>query len=158
MASPSRSHGFGKSLSHLTIPHLDASSLAYFGNRTLRYGILFAIAQGLISILASNFFLSIWRFETGKPLGTLDEDEEGDNEANIPTVDIPFQKVNLTFKAIHYTVISSITKEELQLLNSVDGFIEAGKMTALMGSSGASDDGLSAGCFPFSVTVRSKLG
>lgn len=33
------------------------------------------------------------------------------------------------------------------MLNGIDGFVEAGKMTALMGSSGASGDGLSAGFF-----------
>lgn len=129
--------------------HLEASSLAHFGNGTLRYGILFAIAAALIAILVSNLFLSIWRFETGKPLDTLDEDEEGDNEVDISPVEIPFQKVNLTFRDIHYTVRSSITKEDLQLLNGVDGFVEAGKMSALMGSSGASDNGSSAGYFPF---------
>lgn len=127
--------------------NLEASSLAHFGNGALRYGIIFAIAAGLIAILASNHFLSIWRFETGKPLDTHDEDEEGDNEVDIPPVEIPFQKVNLTFKGVQYTVRSSITKEDLQLLDGVDGFVEAGKMTALMGSSGVSDDGLSAGCF-----------
>jgi ABC-type multidrug transport system ATPase subunit len=42
----------------------------------------------------------------------------------------------LTFTDIHYTVRSSITKEDLELLKGVDGFVEAGKMTALMGSSG----------------------
>ena len=103
--------------------------------------------MALITICASNLFLSILRFETGKPLDILDADEEVDNEVNITPTEIPFQKVNLTFKDIRYTVRSSITKEELQLLNGVDGFIESGKMTALMGSSGASDDFLSAGCF-----------
>jgi hypothetical protein len=64
-------------------------------------------------------------------------------------VEIPFQKVNLTFTDIHYTVRSSITNEDLELLKGVDGFVEAGKMTALMGSSGVSDNGVSAAHFPF---------
>jgi ABC-type transport system involved in Fe-S cluster assembly fused permease/ATPase subunit len=112
----------------------------------------------LIAVISSNRFLSIWRFETGKPLDTLDADDEGDTEVDTPPVEIPFQEVNLTFKDIHYTVRSSITKEDLELLKGVDGFVEAGKMTALMGSSGVSDNGVSAARFPFSVTVQLEHG
>ena len=71
-----------------------------------------------------------------KPLGFAKEDE--DEDVNAPMVEIPFQKVNLTFKGIHYTVNASTSNEKLELLKGVDGFIEAGKMTALMGSSGTS--------------------
>ena len=60
-----------------------------------------------------------------------DDDEEPAGE-----VVLDFQKVNLTFKDIHYTVTSSITKETLPLLNGITGFLAAGKMTALMGESG----------------------
>jgi ABC-type transport system involved in Fe-S cluster assembly fused permease/ATPase subunit len=117
---------------------LEAYSLPHFGNgwHAYRYGILFAIAAGLFSILVSNRYLSILRFDTGKPLDMLDADDEGDTEVDTPQVEIPFQEVNMTFKDIHYTVTSSITKEVLELLKGVDGFVEAGKMTALMGSSG----------------------
>lgn len=69
-----------------------------------------------------------------KPLGFAKEEEE---DVDVSTVEIPFQKVNLTFKDIHYTVTASTSNEKLELLKGVDGFIEAGKMTALMGSSGA---------------------
>ena len=48
--------------------------------------------------------------------------------------ELPFQKVNLTFKDIHYTVISSIGKDKIELLKGIDGVVEAGKMTALVSS------------------------
>lgn len=44
----------------------------------------------------------------------------------------PYRLVNLTFKDMHYTVTSSISNEKLELLKGIDGFVEAGKMTALM--------------------------
>jgi ABC-type multidrug transport system ATPase subunit len=55
-------------------------------------------------------------------------------EADVADVEIPFQKVNLTFKDIHYHVKASTSDEQLELLKGIDGSIEAGKMTALMGS------------------------
>ena len=76
------------------------------------------------------------RFSTGASLVTdagTDEQEAFDEST---AVAIPFTRVDLTFAGIHYTVISSITNEELHLLNGIDGVVEAGKMTALMGSSG----------------------
>lgn len=69
-----------------------------------------------------------------KPLGFAKEDE--DKEPDVSATDIPFQKVNLTFKHMHYTVTASTSNEKLELLKGIDGFVEAGKMTALMGSSG----------------------
>jgi ABC-type multidrug transport system ATPase subunit len=43
----------------------------------------------------------------------------------------------MTFEDIRYSVKASTSDETLDLLKGIDGFVEAGKMTALMGSSGA---------------------
>lgn len=75
-----------------------------------------------------------------KPIGFAKDDE--DNDVDVSDVVLPFQKVNLTFKDMHYTVTASTSNEKLELLKGIDGFIEAGKMTALMGSSGAAELGL----------------
>lgn len=48
-------------------------------------------------------------------------------------VEIPFNKVNLTFKGIGCTVKASTSDKTLELLKGVDGVVQAGKMTALMG-------------------------
>lgn len=105
-----------------------------FGYEWVWYGILLAVGMSFIAVFASTYFLANLRYETGKPLGFANEEEE---DADVPAVEIPFQKVNLTFRDIHYTVTASTSNEKLELLKGVDGFIEAGKMTALMGSSGA---------------------
>ena len=101
------------------------------------WGLLFLVVWAILAILATNCFLTYIRFTTGKSLVT---DKGGDvveemDEAN--RVQIPFKKVDLTFKDIHYTVKASTSKETLELLKGVDGIVEGGKMTALMGSSGA---------------------
>lgn len=99
------------------------------------YGLLFAIGSALVAVLATTYFLKNLRFATGQSLVT----DMGDDEMEEPEehVQIPFPRVTLTFEDVHYFVQSSITKEQLELLKGVDGVIEAGKMTALMGSSGA---------------------
>lgn len=93
---------------------------------------LFAVGASILSLGLSTYFLSYWRFETGKSLGTDIPDMPGDYDED--EIEIPFQRVNLTFKDIHYYVKASTSDEELELLKGIDGTIESGKMTALMGS------------------------
>jgi ABC-type transport system involved in Fe-S cluster assembly fused permease/ATPase subunit len=102
----------------------------------IRYGLAFSLGISFISIGVSVFFLSKLRFETGKSLGSRDNDDV-DDDIDVEQVEIPFQRVNLTFQDVHYTVKSSISDEHIELLKGIDGFVQAGKMTALMGSSGA---------------------
>jgi hypothetical protein len=106
------------------------------------WGILFTLLWAIISILASTYFLSTIRFTTG---GTLVTDKGDDDVEEIDETDmvaIPFKKVDLTFKDIHYTVKASTSDEKLELLRGIDGVVEAGRMSALMGSSGAGRLGL----------------
>ena len=95
------------------------------------WGVLFAIATGIIAVFGTVQFLSHIRFATGKSLVT-DKGEDEVYEEEITTeeqVSIPFTRVDLTFKDIHYTVTSSITDEKLELLKGIDGVVEAGRMT-----------------------------
>lgn len=50
---------------------------------------------------------------------------------------IPFTPVDLSFDKLVYEVDASTSKEKLRLLNEVSGVFKAGRMCALMGSSGA---------------------
>lgn len=96
------------------------------------WGLLVTIGWACTSIMVTVFCLRKIRFTTGASLVTdqgTDEQEEFDPSN---AVAIPFTKVELTFKGIYYTVVSSISDEELKLLNGIDGSIESGKMTALM--------------------------
>jgi hypothetical protein len=66
---------------------------------------------------------------------------EGDVEADVDDGDIaiPFIPVTLTFSDICYDVRASKGNETIRLLNNVYGMFEAGRMCALMGSSGAGE-------------------
>ena len=75
--------------------------------------------------------------------GNADDDEEVESEEVV----LPFQKVDLTFKDIHYTVTASVGNEKLELLKGIDGVVEAGKMTALVSLAWKrSFDSLAEGC------------
>jgi len=88
-------------------------------------------------MICTTYFYSHIRFATGKTLVT---DKGDDVVKTIDTKDIvtiPFKRVDLTFRDLHYTVKASTSDERLELLKGIDGVVHAGKMTALMGSSGA---------------------
>lgn len=106
------------------------------------WGFLFAMLCCICVFLCSVICLSGLRFETGKSLvtdkGEVDnEDDDDEDEPSTNEVEIPFKRVNLTFKDIRYVVKASTSDEKLELLKGIDGFVAAGQMTALMGSSGA---------------------
>jgi ABC-type multidrug transport system fused ATPase/permease subunit len=101
------------------------------------WGILFTLSWAIIATIGSTYFLSSIRFAAGGSLVTERGDDEVEeiNEADLVT--IPFKRVDLTFKDIHYTVKASTSDEKLEILKGINGVVEAGRMTALMGSSGA---------------------
>ncbi|KAL7552795.1 hypothetical protein ACHAWF_016049 [Thalassiosira exigua] len=66
--------------------------------------------------------------EEGISIGTKKKSEE---------FDIPFVPVDLSFEQLVYEVTASTSKDKLRLLNEVSGAFRAGRMCALMGSSGA---------------------
>mmetsp|Transcript_10620 Transcript_10620/g.23579 ORF Transcript_10620/g.23579 Transcript_10620/m.23579 type:complete len:1489 (+) Transcript_10620:283-4749(+) len=105
------------------------------------YAILVLLGLSALALVVTVINYNTIRFATGKSLTVEMEDEDDEAEAVADTDDnvspIPFKRVDLTFQDIRYTVMSSISKEKLELLKGIDGVVEAGKMTALMGSSGA---------------------
>mmetsp|Transcript_17034 Transcript_17034/g.39117 ORF Transcript_17034/g.39117 Transcript_17034/m.39117 type:complete len:1432 (-) Transcript_17034:3850-8145(-) len=103
------------------------------------YSILFSAVVCILGVIASSVALVKVRFPTGKSLsnGSLDESDDKEKEVNAVETVLPFQKANLTFKDVRYTIVSSVGNEKIELLKGIDGLIEGGKMTALMGSSGA---------------------
>ena len=100
------------------------------------YAVLFSLLVCLLAVIMSSIALMKVRFETGKSLGggNFEEEEDEDKDVSAGKTSLPFQKVNLTFKGIHYTVTSSIGKEKIEILKGIDGVVEAGKMTALVSS------------------------
>jgi hypothetical protein len=106
------------------------------------WGILFTLSWAILAICGSTYFLSTIRFATGGSLVTEKGDDDAEEIDEADMVAIPFKRVDLTFKDIHYTVKASTSDEKLELLKGIYGVVEAGRMTALMGSSGAGMSGL----------------
>lgn len=80
-------------------------------------------------------------------MGGIEHDEENDGaEENIgsTTEDSTLKTIGatLTFKDVNYVVTASTSNEKLHLLKGISGYFAAGKMTALMGSSGGMIDDL----------------
>jgi hypothetical protein len=96
------------------------------------WSVLFSILCCILSVSASAFFLSKIRFETGRSLANLKDDDEDEDDDAKEQIELPFQRVDLTFKDIRYTVKASVGDEKLELLKGLDGIVAAGKMTALV--------------------------
>ena len=87
------------------------------------------------------YIISLAGFATGGSLGG-DEDIDDQTSAEKSStsgsfVSLEARGVTLTFKDVNYLVKASTTKDKLHLLKGISGHFTAGKLTALMGSSGA---------------------
>ena len=95
---------------------------------------------GLHTILC--MILSALGLKYVRPAPELNNSEvmEGDvvaDEEDNQSMHISFKPVGLSFENICYDVKASTTKEDLRLLDNVNGAFKAGRMCALMGTSGA---------------------
>jgi ABC-type multidrug transport system ATPase subunit len=106
------------------------------------YGVAFLWGLYAVMLLLTTFVLNNVRAVEVKMPTLSEKDSDADAStaaAAATTVDsdcFKFEKANFSFKDIWYSV-ELPSGEELDLLRGVDGYIEAGTMTALMGSSGA---------------------
>ena len=98
------------------------------------YSVAFSLVVSALSIVVASILLKKVRFATGKSLAneSIERKEDENEEILKVETELPFQKVNLAFRDIHYTVTSSIGKEKIELLKGIDGVVEAGKLTALV--------------------------
>ena len=103
------------------------------------YTFAYLIPYGFLSGLALGVVMKLVRIEpevsdlTRKNKISIGEDEEDEEE----DFNLPFTPVDLTFDKLVYEVKASTGNETLRLLNEVSGVFAAGRMVALMGSSGA---------------------
>lgn len=120
------------------ILNLGDSGLAYprgwhLGTEWIGYSFAFLLAYILVFALASWLALKYIRIEPDRPhvkevhIGTKKKTDE---------FSIPFQAVDLSFDNLIYEVTASTSNDNLRLLNKVSGVFKAGRMCALMGSSG----------------------
>ena len=100
--------------------------------------VLFCIGLCKMSVATSVWCLNHVRHATGGGLGGIEDssdekstaDQDGDES-------LETKGATLTFKNVNYIVTASTSKDKLHLLKGINGYFEKGKMTALMGSSGA---------------------
>ena len=109
------------------------------GFRISRYWILWSFISIIVfTIVATTGLVLVLRYSRfqvyKKKKKSLEDDgmEEHNQENNIS-----FTQINLTFENICYDVKASTGDETLRLLDNVSGAMMAGRMCALMGSSGA---------------------
>lgn len=112
------------------------------GNEWIGYAFAFLIPYAFLCCGVMSFVLHYVRIqptknaaERRKKKDTEEENDEGDNSKS--DFNLPFTPVDLTFENLCYEVHASTGDEMLRLLNNVNGAFRAGRMCALMGSSGA---------------------
>jgi ABC-type multidrug transport system ATPase subunit/ABC-type multidrug transport system permease subunit len=103
--------------------------------------VLFCVGLCIVSNASSVWALGHVRFATGGSLGggedTGKKPAKSSETADTNDVSLETKGATLTFKDVNYVVKASTTKDKLHLLKGINGYFAAGKMTALMGSSGA---------------------
>jgi ABC-type multidrug transport system ATPase subunit len=110
-----------------------------FGQEWVAYSFAYMVPYAVLCTILQSALLRYVRVEPkaapSPPGEDSDKSEAGEEAMN--AVDIPFKPVTLTFTDICYDVTASKGKDKLRLLNNANGVFEAGRMLALMGSSGA---------------------
>jgi len=119
-------------------------------NAWIGYAFVFMIpylflCAGILSIVAQYVRIEPSRNTVDRSSRKKTEDDAsgtadtgaGNSTDNKSDFNLPFTPVDLTFENLVYEVKSSNGKDTIRLLNSVSGAFTAGRMCALMGSSGA---------------------
>lgn len=103
--------------------------------------VLFCIGLSLVCVIMSVWCLNHVRFVTGGSLGgeeaTVDRSMKTSKLTTSQAESLESRGATITFKDVSYVVTASTSKDKLHLLKGISGYFEKGKMTALMGSSGA---------------------
>lgn len=109
-----------------------------FTKKWIGYSFIYLLGHTIITMLASAVFLK--RVRVANTSGVGDDQiaiEEVQSAEPVPETNISFKPVTLTFENICYDVKTSKGNESLRLLDNVNGAFRSGRMTALMGTSGA---------------------
>lgn len=109
-----------------------------FGREWIGYAFAYTIPYSLLCSVLTALGLVYLRNEGSapavEPRGDASSGREGEEKKDL---EIPFKPVTLSFRDICYDVVASTSKDTLRLLKNVNGIFRAGRLCALMGSSGA---------------------
>lgn len=110
-----------------------------FGQEWVMYAFSYMVPHFFLSMLLTALGLRYARHShnsTSAKSETKNVQQES-TDSHTPKVTIPFKPVTITFENICYDVKASTGNDQLRLLNNINGVFRSGRMTALMGSSGA---------------------
>jgi ABC-type multidrug transport system fused ATPase/permease subunit len=112
-----------------------------FGQEWVGYSFLYLVPYLILCAVGTGAGLTYVRDAGGaappKPVAEQMANDNGEDLRAGVEIPIPFKPVSLSFSDICYEVTASTSNEQLKLLNNVNGVFRAGRLCALMGSSGA---------------------
>lgn len=113
---------------------------AAFTKSWIGWSILYMMVYWVLCTIGTALGLTYWRATSkgsSAPKTSEKIDEEGGETENGEKIEIPFKPLTLSFQDLSYVVTASTSSDKLVLLRNVSGIFRPGRMTALMGSSGA---------------------
>jgi ABC-type multidrug transport system fused ATPase/permease subunit len=111
-----------------------------YGKEWIAYSFAYLVPFLIICVYLTGLGLKTVRMEEHAEEPVQENKNNGDDATQteeVEDIDLPFMPVDLTFKDISYEVTASTGKNKLKLLNNASGKFGAGRMCALMGTSGA---------------------
>ena len=108
-----------------------------FKRDAIGYSFLFLIPLLFLNAVISAVLLARVRVKAARPPQLLAQMIGHEDPAQAKNVEIAFKRVDLSFRNVCYEVTASTSADTLKLLHNVSGIMKAGRMCALMGSSGA---------------------
>ena len=111
-----------------------------FQQEWVAYNFIYLLGQILLCLGMSGITLQYNRVSPEGAVFLRPTDEVSihtNTDESQEQIDLPFVPLNLTFQDVCYDVKASSGGDTLRLLTNVSGVFEAGRMCALMGSSGA---------------------
>ena len=109
-----------------------------YGSEWIGFAFAYAISYAVLCGILTALGLTYIRSEGSAAMPSDSKQSTTDcGDIDHEPIEIPFKPVTITFQNLCYDVKASTGKERLRLLDHIDGVFHAGRMCALMGSSGA---------------------
>jgi len=128
-----------------------------FAMEWIGYAFAYLVPYAILCTMVQSLCVEYVRVEPRASPSPPEGDAEEEGNGSTDEVEIPFTPVTLTFTDVCYDVKASKGKDTIRLLNDVNGIFEAGRMCALMGSSGVSGSSSCHDCLRFIVSFTPLL-
>lgn len=113
-----------------------------FDRSWIGWSILYMIIYWGLCTIGTALGLTFWRSTSKgssapKTSETTPEEDSEEENSSTGRIEIPFKPLTLSFQDLCYEVTASTSNDKLMLLEHINGVFCPGRMTALMGTSGA---------------------